>query len=134
MYFKLKIKQSIILNDIRVLLRVIELEFKLIVFNFSFLFFNLMFLVLDKVDIVLFEALWHIEINLDSTTNGMFPLVLLLVLYSSDLMVSNKLRVLLLSHGEVVVAHPTFVSDLVGDELGVVSGRDALVYQFLLVI
>jgi len=91
MYFKLKIKQSIILNDIGVLLRVIELEFKLIVFNFSFLFFNLMFLVLDKVDIVLFEALWDIEINLNSTPNGMFPLILLLVLYSSDLMVSNKL-------------------------------------------
>tara|TARA_B110001450_G_C17630869_1_gene485130 strand:+ start:143 stop:511 length:369 start_codon:yes stop_codon:yes gene_type:complete len=121
--------QSIILDDIRILLRIVELEVKPVVFNFFLLLLiSLLLSVLDQVDVVLFEALWHIEINLNSATYGMLILVFFLVLNCSDLVVSNKLSVFLLCDGEVVVAHPAFVSNLVGDELRMVSGWDALVY------
>ena len=121
--------QSIILDDIRILLRAVELEVKPVVFNFFLLLLiSLLLSVLDQVDVVLFEALWHIEINLNSATHGMLILVFFLVLNCGNLVVSNKLSVFLLCDGEVVVAHPAFVSNLVGDELRMVSGWDALVY------
>ena len=84
---------------------------------------GLLFLVLlNDVHIVFLKALWH----------GVGDLVILLVLNGGDLVVSDQLGVLLLTYGEVVVAQTPFVSNLLGDELGVVTSWNALVYDFLL--
>ena len=89
---------------------------------------------LNEVDIVLFQALWQVESNLLWTPCGVLSRVFFLVLNSGDLMVSDKLSVFFIGYSEVVIAHSTFVGNLMRNKLRVVPCWDALVYQLLLAL
>ena len=121
-----------ILNDVWILLRGIVIKCKFIVLNFiNHLILNLLFM-LDQVDIMLLESFRNIKVYLNFASNRMLTLVIFLVLNCGDLMVSDQLSVLFFTHSEVVVAHSTFISDLLRDELWVVPGWNALINKLLL--
>ena len=112
---------SSILNDMRVLFIVVDLE--LIKFiSYDFFFWLLLWLLLNDIDIMLLETLGHWVL--------LRPLTL--VLDGSNLVMSNQFRVLLLRNSEVMVTQTTLVSDLLGDELAVMSRWNALVDDLLL--
>ena len=110
-----------ILNDMRVLFIIVDLEFIKFI-SHDFFLWLLLWLLLNNIHIMFLETLGH-WVLLRSLT---------LVLDGGNLVMSNQFRVLLLRNGEVMVAQTTLVSDLLRDELAVMSRWNALVDDLLL--
>jgi hypothetical protein len=60
-------------------------------------------------------------------------ILFILVLHCCNLVVPDQLRILLLTHHELVIVQSTFICDLLRNELRMVSSRDALVNHLLLI-
>lgn len=82
---------------------------------------------------MLLETFWCIESYFSFSTYCVFSKVIFLVFNCCNFVVSNQLRVLFFTHCEIVIVKSSFISNLLRNELSVVSGRDALIYKFLLI-
>ena len=121
------------MNNVWILVLCIVLEFEFFRWLpfLCVLFFN--FLVLDQVDIVLFKTLRGIERNFSMAADGVLSRVVFLVLNCGNLMMFDQLRVLFFWNSEIMIIQSSLVSNLLWNELRMVSSRDTLVDEFLLV-
>ena len=82
---------------------------------------------------MLFKTFRGVERNLSLAADGVYSYIVFLVLNCGNLMMFDQLRVLFFWNSEIMIIQSSLVSNLLWNELRMVSSRDTLVDEFLLV-
>ena len=87
---------------------------------------------LYEIDVMLLKTFGGIEGYFLFTMDSLFSNVIFLILYSGNFVMSDKVIVFFFTHSEVMVAHSSFISNLLGNKLSVMSCWNTFIYKLLL--